>query len=98
MGEYGGEKLQGGRKEAVRRRKKGADTHIKRLGSIMHGDFLDGRVTRKFPIWYYTKHALVWSMINSKGHAGSTQEQTVNVKEVEYEMYFCPRTLAQRGW
>ena len=89
IGEYGGLKLQGGRTEAAELRARKEDTHVKRLGSIMHGEFFDGRVTKKMPLSYYVDNRFVGPLINSKGSKQSKQKQKVNVKEVEYEQYFC---------
>ena len=89
LGEYGGQKLQRGRKEACELRKRKHDTHVKRLGSIMHGDFMDARVTKTMTVGYYCDNGLVGSFINTRGDAGGQQQQEVNVKEVEYEQYFC---------
>ena len=86
LGEYGGEKLQGGRKDALKLRREKKDGWVKRLGSIMHGDYLDSRVTPKFSISYYCKHGLIGGLINSKG---ADNTPSVNVKEVEYDQYFC---------
>jgi hypothetical protein len=89
VGEYGGLKLQRGREEAKELRDKKHDTHVKRLGSRMHGDFFDGRLTKKMPLSYYVDNGLVGPLINSKGKPRSKQKQEVNVKEVEYEQYWC---------
>ena len=96
LGEYGGQKLQRGRKEACELRKRKHDTHVKRLGSIMHGDFMDARVTKTMTVGYYCDNGLVGSFINTRGNAGGQQQQEVNVKEVEYEQYFChPYSLTE---
>ena len=89
VGEYGGLKLQGGREEAAELLKKKQDTHVKRLGSRMHGEFFDGRVTKTMPLSYYVDNGFVGSLINSKGGKFSMQKQVVNVKEVEYNQYYC---------
>ena len=96
IGEYGGEKLQGGREEALALLVKEEDTHVKRLGSIMHWDYFDGRVTKKHQLSYYLDNGLVGPLINSKGSKGSQQEQVVNVKEVEYDQFHChPYSLTE---
>ena len=89
VGEYCGLKLQGGREEAAELRKKKQDTHVKRLGSRMHGEFFDGCITKQMPLSYYLDNGFVGSLINSKGCKFSMQKQVVNVKEVEYDQYYC---------
>jgi hypothetical protein len=87
IGEYGGEKLKRGREEAFELRDQLEDTHLKRLGSIFHGVFFDGRVTKEMPLSYYVDNGIVGSLINTIGNRGSTQ--TRNVKEVAYDQHYC---------
>ncbi len=56
IGEYGGDVLARGREEALELRDSGKDGWIKRLGSIMHGDYINGPVNEAFPVSYYMKH------------------------------------------
>ena len=55
------------RAEALRRRDEGVDSHIRRAGSIFHGQFLDSRIRGQFTLDYYSQHALLGGCVNDHG-------------------------------
>ena len=62
----------------------------------MHCEFFDGHQTKQMPLGYYVDNGFVGPLINSKGHSKSRQKQKVNVKEVEYDQYYChPYSLTE---
>ena len=87
--EYGGEVIHN-RKVAIERRNNSTDSHIRRAGSIFHGQFLDSSIKDEFTLNYYSKNAMLGGMVNDHGgRRDKTLTANVKVKEIE-EYYIHP--------
>ena len=85
--EYLGEVIRS-RPEALRRREELLDDHIRRIGSIFHGEFLDAAIKGQFTLAYFAQHRGLGGMVNDHGGRRNT-DLKANVKVKEFDVYWC---------